>query len=965
MLLDMVRILVHDHEGTFVGEVKPEQVIDAKCSDEVNGERTLTLTSTQELDKTDRVIVRDGMGVWHEYVVTEVESKHTDGGVVAHEHYCVWSLMYDLSATFVNDQFGAGVNPGAESTPVAAIVGLRCALEGTERWVPGTVSVTTMSSASFYRRSGWEGIKTLLENWGGELDATITVEGTAVTRRAVDLLNHIGTATPTRRFDYGADVRGIRRNVDKAVWPCRIVPLGKSEETSAGGYSRRPSIESVNGGIPWIQDDDAVPLTRVPDGSGGWEYPTLIVKNDAYSDPAQLKAWAVAHVKDYTKPIVSYEVDVAQLVRAGMNPHGVALGDEVIVVDDTFGDGGIRVQARVTKVEQSLLDATKTTLTVGSVTETLGRQMRDLAQQLGSLDGKVETAWSYQTTNTYLDALLGRVNDLVNATGGYTYITEGQGIRTYDVPVDDPTSGLEANQVVEIKGGTIRIANSKTSGGDWDWKTVLQSGFIAADVITANNITTGTIGNASGGSYWDLDNNILVIASGATMGGSTVGDVLNDVSQASSDATQAIGDAAAASSAASQASSAASAASTAASQASADAAAASAAASDAAKVATNYLAYSASTGLDVGYSGTNARTSITGSGVEVFDGNGDSALAATVSGGTSTVRVGKASGSGNIVMSSDGSVDVNSSTNTLAHFGYGQTTDPFGSQTTAPYYDLGVRDVGSDIGMYSLVEGQSNTARGARSHAEGFNTTAYGHSSHAEGSGTTAWCNNSHAEGDGTQAGAQGHTSSTQVHAEHAEGSATKATGVASHAEGMYSEASGDYSHAGGYNTIAADTAQTAIGQYNTSSTASTLNSRRLFVVGCGNTNSRGDAFYVQGNGNAWLKGTLTQNSDRRLKEHHAYLGEDAADFVRSLRPALYTKDGERHVGFYAQDVADADPWDTVTVTTQHTDESLGFDPLTLDYSALIAPVVAYAQSLERRVDALESRLAALEGGTQ
>ena len=74
MLLDMVRILVHDHEGAFVGEVKPEQVIDAKCSDEVNGERTLTLTSTQELDKTDRVIVRDGMGVWHEYVVTEVES---------------------------------------------------------------------------------------------------------------------------------------------------------------------------------------------------------------------------------------------------------------------------------------------------------------------------------------------------------------------------------------------------------------------------------------------------------------------------------------------------------------------------------------------------------------------------------------------------------------------------------------------------------------------------------------------------------------------------------------------------------------------------------------------------------------------------------------------------------------------------------------------------------------------------
>jgi hypothetical protein len=91
---------------------------------------------------------------------------------------------------------------------------------------------------------------------------------------------------------------------------------------------------------------------------------------------------------------------------------------------------------------------------------------------------------------------------------------------------------------------------------------------------------------------------------------------------------------------------------------------------------------------------------------------------------------------------------------------------------------------------------------------------------------------------------------------------------------------------------------------------------------------------------------------------------------VRKLRPALYTKDGERHTGFYAQDVQEAEPdgWDTATVTSQHTDESLDFDPLTLDYNALIAPLVAYAQQLEKRVNAqdktiadMESRLAALE----
>lgn len=114
--------------------------------------------------------------------------------------------------------------------------------------------------------------------------------------------------------------------------------------------------------------------------------------------------------------------------------------------------------------------------------------------------------------------------------------------------------------------------------------------------------------------------------------------------------------------------------------------------------------------------------------------------------------------------------------------------------------------------------------------------------------------------------------------------------------------------------------------------------------------------------GTLWIAGTLTQNSDRRLKTHHAYLGKDACTFVRKLHPALFTKDGERHVGFYAQDVQDAEPenWDTVTVRPEHTDESLDFDPLTLDYTALIAPLTAYAQQLEKRVEYLESTVDSL-----
>ena len=52
---------------------------------------------------------------------------------------------------------------------------------------------------------------------------------------------------------------------------------------------------------------------------------------------------------------------------------------------------------------------------------------------------------------------------------------------------------------------------------------------------------------------------------------------------------------------------------------------------------------------------------------------------------------------------------------------------------------------------------------------------------------------------------------------------------------------------------------------------------------------------------------------------------------------------------------AEPDGWNTSTVAERgRTDESLDFAPLTLDYTALIAPLVAYTQSLEGRIQELE-----------
>lgn len=499
------RVIVTSHDGAVVGDLDPARLVDMVVVDEVNGERSLAVTTTQELSKGDRLLWRDGMLKWREYVVEADEAEHS-AGEATHAYWCPWSLQYDLSRTFVSAM------PGTGGTPATAEQALEAALGGTARWAVGAVDVATTGSASFFRMSGWEALQALVETWGGEVDATIEVGLAGVTSRSVSLLAHVGDEGATRRFDYGHDVAGIRRTVMDEPWTCRVIPLGKAEETEGGGYGRKVTIDDANGGVMWLEDADAVPLTRVPDGSGGWEHPVQVVENEAMETAADLKAWALEHLHDWTRPKVSYECSVVQLAEAGMDAHGVAVGDECAVVDAAFGEVPIRIETRLLRVEHHPLDRSQDVLTFSNLVDGLGSQLGDIARSVAQVQSQVTSLSLNQSTAEYVSNLIARMNAEANATGGFTYITEGQGIRTYDRAVSDPLVGTEATQVVEIKGGNVRIADSRDSDGDWEWRTVIVSGHVAADLVTTAQITTGYIGS-EGGTYIDLDGDTAQLGS--------------------------------------------------------------------------------------------------------------------------------------------------------------------------------------------------------------------------------------------------------------------------------------------------------------------------------------------------------------------------------------------------------------------------------------------------------------------
>ena len=521
------RVLVYSPGEAPLFELDASQLIGLVRTEEINGEHSITVTTTERLQKACRLLFQDGMGKWREYVVRGVDEDHLSSRKPIGTYYAVWSLQDDLMGVCLTR---APFANAAASTALGYIV------ENTARWSVGTVTQTSTASGSFYYKSGWEAVSELVKGWGGEVDATIQVDGNGIVARKVDLYAHQGSSTAVRRFDYGRDVSGIRRKEDEAKVTPRILPRGKGEETEGGGYGRRIGIEDANGGIPWLEDSESAAVYRLPNGSGGWEYPIQVIVNEDMDTPQKLKDWALSVMEEYTRPKVTYEADVVQLAKAGMDAHGVGLGDVSQVVDRSFGEDGLRISGRVVKLVVDELDPSNTAVTLGYLNEGFAGMLGGFAGKLDSLsNGLWDVAYQLgcMSTAQYVSELLERLNAEINATGGYTYITEGYGIRTYDRAVEDPTSGLEASKVVEVKGGSIRIADSKTAQGDWDWDTVFVSGHIAAALVTAVAITAGFIGSASGGNYWNLDTGELRIAGTATVaveeGGATTTHTLADV----------------------------------------------------------------------------------------------------------------------------------------------------------------------------------------------------------------------------------------------------------------------------------------------------------------------------------------------------------------------------------------------------------------------------------------------------
>lgn len=501
----MTWFAVFDRWGKQVGSL-PE-VIEAVHKDEVNGEDSLTLMLPEcRLSKGQRIVWRDEWGEFHEHTVSKVTDVHAGGELYA-AVYCENSIA-ELFTDYIED---------LRPYKTTAYQALQKALSPS-RWAVGTVDVLGTSSASFYHISSREAVAEVVANWGGEWSVSIAVSGCEVASRAVNLLARRG-ADNGKRFEWSKDIESIEREVSQDDVCTALYGYGKGVETydedgsATGGFSRKITFGSINGGRDWVGDEDARLRWGVPDGHGGVKHAFGKVEFDECEDPAELKRLTEEELERRKVPQVTYSANVVSLADAGLEWEDCRTGDTVAIVDRELGE---RLSGRVLCVERYLFCEGATSLTLGNIAPTIGSVLSGQAADLKWLRDRA-AGWDGAAglSESYINAVIASLNNTMNETGGYTYYKPGEGITTYDRPEDqNPT------MAIQIKGAGFRIASSKKSNGEWNWRTFGTGAGFTADLITAGkivgganawNLSTGDLQfkqggiTAENGSHWNLD----------------------------------------------------------------------------------------------------------------------------------------------------------------------------------------------------------------------------------------------------------------------------------------------------------------------------------------------------------------------------------------------------------------------------------------------------------------------------
>lgn len=265
---------------------------------------------------------------------------------------------------------------GTPSEVLAYVLELHNAqVDESKRFLPGNVTVEGYLTVDRedYTTTKETLEKALIESLGGYL-LTRYVDGVAY----LDYLAEITLLSP-QKIEFGKNLLGLKRIRKGADIATVVIPLGaKLKDEEGNDTGKRLTIESVNGGADFIQDNDAVADYGV------------IVKSvifDDETDAESLKAKGQAHLAQLVKAWETIDLTAADLATVGQDVASFHLGTQVQV---TSKPHGLDQRFVVSKLSINLLNPIANGLTLGKTIAAFSEAMTGISKGQGEILQAVE-----------------------------------------------------------------------------------------------------------------------------------------------------------------------------------------------------------------------------------------------------------------------------------------------------------------------------------------------------------------------------------------------------------------------------------------------------------------------------------------------------------------------------------------------------------------------------------------------
>lgn len=393
----------------------------------------------------------------------------------------------------------------------------------------GVVDLQTyQTSGGVYKGTNWQTTweiitEKLVKVFGGEIRLRHETDGLYL-----DYRETCGTTKQTE-IEFGENLQSITQNIDATKIVTRIVPLGcklmqTSGESPDEEGEERLTIESVNGGVPWIESSSAALLYGIRYVPVIWD--DVTIAQNLYNK-------GLAYLQAQNELLAAYDVSAVDMSFLGSAAAGLELYDWYPVSNSALG---ISETLEIVRIEKPLDAPYSPRITMGEVQKPLsgitGDDISDIGEKLNNVDREVyrvgyRLRTQFQAADGELLAHIERVEQAVENIGEFVEISATSQFFTKSAEASafSPASIIltaNADESIEsyrwykndviisgATGQTLTVYPSDVSGNQAVFKCVITDlvGAQYHDQITIAKISDGQDGSPGADGYTVLLSN--------------------------------------------------------------------------------------------------------------------------------------------------------------------------------------------------------------------------------------------------------------------------------------------------------------------------------------------------------------------------------------------------------------------------------------------------------------------------